>query len=280
MTFNRAQHRLSFEFFPPKSEAGREKLLAVASELNILEPSFFSVTYGAGGSTRDNTMQLVKDLNAEGLSVAPHLSFGADSEETMTELLLAYRQMGIRRIVALRGDVPSGYGSTRQMVYASKLVEFIRRHTGDHFHLEVAAYPETHPEASNYLQDIRYLKAKFEAGADSGITQYFFNPEAYFHFIDECLKEGIEAPIYPGIMPITNYKSLARFSDACGADIPRWIRKKLESFGDNQESIEAFGEEVTSKLCEKLLSGGAPGLHFYTMNRLSPSAGIVRNLIG
>jgi len=196
----------------------------------------------------------------------------------MIELLNDYKNAGVKRIVALRGDMPSGIGTATQMVYANELVGFIRKHTGEHFHLEVAAYPETHPEAPNYLQDIRYLKGKFDAGANSAITQYFFNPDAYFYFIDECAKEGIDKPIYPGIMPITNYKNLARFSDSCGAEIPRWIRKKLEGYGDNLEAISAFGEEVICTMCEKLLQGGAPGLHFYTMNTLSPTDTIVRNL--
>lgn len=272
--------RLSFEFFPPKTDKGNENLKSVRTELNKLSPEFFSVTYGAGGSTRDNTKGVVKAMRAEDLSIAPHLSFGGDNEETMIELLNEYKALGVDRIVALRGDMPSGIGASMHMVYANQLVEFIRKHTGDHFHLEVAAYPETHPEAPDYLADIRYLKGKFDAGANSAITQYFFNADAYFYFIDECRKEGIEAPIYPGIMPITNYKNLARFSDGCGAEIPRWIRKKLESYGDNMEAIGAFGEDLICSLCEELLAGGAPGLHFYTMNSLSPTTNIVRNTIG
>jgi methylenetetrahydrofolate reductase (NADPH) len=243
-----------------------------------MEPEFFSVTYGAGGSTRDNTKGVVKEMRAEGLSIAPHLSFGGDNETTLLQLLNEYKALGVNRIVTLRGDRPSGIGGATQLVYANQLVEFIRKHTGDHFHLEVAAYPETHPEASSYVQDIRYLKGKFDAGANSAITQYFFNVDAYFYFLDECAKEGVNQPIYPGIMPITNYVSIARFSDACGADIPRWIRKKLEAYGENREAIVAFGEEFISRFCETLLAGGAPGLHFYTMNTLEPTATIVNNI--
>ncbi len=270
--------RLSFEFFPPKTDKGREKLKTVRTELNKLEPEFFSVTYGAGGSTRDNTMGVVKAMREEGLNIAPHLSFGGDDEESMKALLNTYKDLGVTRIVALRGDRPSGIGGSTQMTYANELVKFIREHTGEHFHLEVAAYPETHPEAPSYLQDIRYLKGKFEAGANSAVTQYFFNTDAYFYFLDECAKEGIDKPIYPGIMPITNFVNLARFSDACGADIPRWIRKKLDGYGDQIEAISAFGEEFISRFCEKLLAGGAPGLHFYTMNSLEPNVSIVNNI--
>lgn len=272
--------RLSFEFFPPKTDKGREKLQAVRTNLNKLNPEFFSVTYGAGGSTRDNTLGVVKDMRAEGLSIAPHLSFGGDNEETMLQLLNQYKDLGVDRIVALRGDRPSGIGGSVQMVYANQLVEFIRKHTGNHFNLEVAAYPEIHPEAPGYLQDIRFLKGKFDAGANSAITQYFFNPDAYFYFLDECAKEGIDKPIYPGIMPITNYVNLARFSDSCGAEIPRWMRKKLEAYGENIEAIVSFGEEFISAFCEKLLAGGAPGLHFYSMNSLEPTATIVNNIRG
>lgn len=272
--------RLSFEFFPPKTDAGREKLRTVRAELNELKPEFFSVTYGAGGSTRDNTKGVVKEMRAEDLSIAPHLSFGGDDEETMLTLLNEYKALGVNRIVTLRGDRPSGIGGSMQLIYANQLVAFIRKHTGEYFHLEVAAYPEIHPEAPSYVQDIRYLKGKFDAGANSAITQYFFNADAYFYFLDECAKEGIDKPVYPGIMPITNYVNLARFSDGCGAEIPRWIRKKLEAYGDNPEAIVAFGEEFISRFCERLLTGGAPGLHFYTMNTLEPTATIVNNIRG
>ncbi len=270
--------RLSFEFFPPKTEKGAEKLTNVRAELNKLAPDFFSVTYGAGGSTRDNTKGIVAAMKSEGIEIAPHLSFGGDDKESMQQLISEYKDLGVNRIVALRGDMPSGVGGGLQLVYANELVAFIRQHFGDHFHLEVAAYPEIHPEAPSYIEDIRYLKQKLDAGANSAITQYFFNPDAYFYFMEECAKEGIDKPIYPGIMPITNYKNLARFSDNCGAEIPRWVRKRLESYGDNVESIASFGVEIISELCETLLENGAPGLHFYTMNQIEPTRTIVNNL--
>lgn len=270
--------RLSFEFFPPKTEAGKEKLSTVRDELNALSPEFFSVTYGAGGSTRDNTKNIVTEFKQQGVSIAPHLSFGGDDESTMTTLLQEYQAAGVDRIVALRGDMPSGMGGAFQMVYANELVTFIRKHFGEQFHLEVAAYPEIHPEATSYQDDLLYLKGKFDAGANSAITQYFYNPDAYFSFIDQCQSIGIDNPIYPGIMPILNYKNLVRFSDNCGADIPRWLRKRLESFGDDNESLKAFGVDLISELCETLLDNGAPGLHFYTMNQTEPTASIVKNL--
>ncbi len=270
--------RLSFEFFPPKTPEGREKLLAVRDRLAELRPDFFSMTYGAGGSTRDNTKGLVKQFNADGHPTAPHLSFGGDSEEAIAELLQEYRDAGIRRIVALRGDMPSGVGGAFELVYANELVAFIRQRHGDHFHLEVAAYPEVHPQAKSYDDDIRYLKGKFDAGANSGITQYFYNPDAYFHFMDRCGQAGITQPIYPGIMPIINYRNLMRFSDNCGAEIPRWLRKRLDNFADDAESLKAFGADVVAELCETLLDGGAPGLHFYTMNQVEPTATIVSRL--
>lgn len=269
--------RFSFEFFPPKTDVGREKLKNVRAELNKLGPDFFSVTYGAGGSTRDNTKDIVLAMTAEGISTAPHLSFGSDEEDSILALIKEYKNAGINRIVALRGDMPSGMGAQR-LVFANELVEFIRRETGDHFHLEVAAYPEIHPDADNYSQDIEFLKRKFEAGADSAITQYFYNADAYLYFVDQCQKAGIDKPIYPGIMPITNFQNLARFSKNCGADIPRWICKKLESFNEDKESIHNFGIEVVTKLCENLLAAGAPGFHFYTMNQIEPNKTIWENL--
>ena len=270
--------RLSFEFFPPKTESGREKLRDVQASLNRFQPQFFSVTYGAGGSTRDNTKNVVQAINSTGAEVAPHLSFGGDDEDVLLALLNEYRALGINRLVALRGDIPSGMGGSHQMVYANELVAFIRRHFADHFALEVAAYPEIHPEARSYQEDIRYLKGKFDAGADAAITQYFFNPDAYFYFMEQCRSAGITQPVYPGIMPITNYRNLARFSDNCGAEIPRWVRKRLESYGDDTASIAAFGLDLVTELCETLLKNGAPGLHFYTMNQFDPAATIVRNL--
>lgn len=270
--------RLSFEFFPPKTDVGREKIIAVRDGLNEFSPEFFSVTYGAGGSTRDNTKGLVLAFNQQSIATAPHLSFGGDAEESISALLEEYKVAGVNRVVALRGDMPSGMGGMSQMVYANELVAFIRERFGSHFHLEVAAYPEIHPEAKSYATDLQYLKGKFEAGADSAITQYFFNPDAYFYFIDRCQQLGITQPIYPGIMPIINVDNLVRFSDACGAEIPRWLRKALEAYGDDQESMRAFAVDVISELCEMLLENGAPGLHFYTMNQLNSTKAIVENL--
>jgi methylenetetrahydrofolate reductase (NADPH) len=270
--------RLSFEFFPPKTVEGKTKLDNVRNELAKLNPEFFSVTYGAGGSTRDNTKAIVTDFNQKGVAVAPHLSFGGDDEATMISLLNEYKTAGVDRIVALRGDMPSGMGGAFQMVYANQLVSFIRTHFGDHFQLEVAAYPEIHPEANSYQDDITFLKSKFEAGASSALTQYFYSPDAYFYFMEQCQQAGITQPIYPGIMPILNYKNLIRFSDSCGADVPRWIRKRLEGFGDDTASIKSFGLDLVSELCEVLLDNGAPGLHFYTMNQIEPTTTIINNL--
>lgn len=272
--------RISFEFFPPKTAEGKAKLQQVRQELQRFDPDFYSVTYGAGGTTRDTTKGVVKNLIEQGISAAPHLSFGGDDEDTVKQLLADYQSFGVDRIVALRGDLPSGMGGHSQLVYANQLVEFIRKNFGDHFHLEVAAYPEIHPEAKSYADDIRYLKGKFDAGANSAITQYFYNPDAYFHFIDQCQAIGIDAPIYPGIMPIINYRNLARFSDSCGAEIPRWMRKKLESYGEDNQALQEFGIDLVSELCQTLLENGAPGLHFYTMNQTGPSARILDNLLG
>lgn len=269
--------QISFEFFPTKTEQGRKKLLTVRNELSQFQPTYFSCTYGAGGSTRDNTKDLVMQFLKDGYDIAPHLSFGGDEEETVIELLQEYKDAGVKRIVALRGDMPSGMG-VQKLVYANELVAMIRSNFGDHFHLEVAAYPEIHPEAKSYDDDINYLKGKFDAGANSAITQYFYNPDAYFYFMDKCAKAGITQPIFPGIMPITNYKNLARFSAACGAEIPRWLSKQLESFGDDQASINAFGTDLVTELCETLLENEAPGLHFYSMNQTEPCATICRNL--
>jgi methylenetetrahydrofolate reductase (NADPH) len=269
--------RFSFEFFPPKTDIGRENLRSTRQRLNALKPDFFSVTYGAGGSTRDNTRDTIMAMRNEGIAVAPHLSFGADEEETIQQLLNDYKTAGVNRIVALRGDVPSGMGAAR-LIYASELVTFIRRHFGDSFHIEVAAYPEIHPDANSYDKDIYFLKQKFDAGADSGLTQYFYNVDAYFYFIERCQAHGITQPIVPGLMPIINYTNLARFSRNCGADIPRWIAKRLESYGDDNESVAKFGIEVVTRIGEQLLAGGAPGLHFYTMNQVEPTQTIWNNL--
>lgn len=268
--------RLSFEFFPPKTEAGLVKLAATRETLGQLQPEFFSVTYGAGGSTRDNTRDTVLEIQRNGFAAAPHLSFG-DGEDSVLSLLQQYRDAGINRIVALRGDMPSGMGMAR-LAYANELVSFIREQTGDYFQLEVAAYPEIHPEAKSYDDDIHFLKQKLDAGANSAITQYFYNADAYSWFIERCRKAGIEAPIYPGIMPITNYQNLARFSARCGASIPRWMAKQLENYGDDQQSIVEFGIETVSRLCQTLLDAGAPGLHFYSMNQAEPSLSICNNI--
>ena len=273
---------ISFEFFPTKTEAGHEKLLATARTLAAAGPEFFSVTYGAGGSTRDGTRRTVLQLDGEvKVPTAPHLSCVGDSREDLRNLINDYRANGIQRIVALRGDLPSGMGhASGELRYANELVEFIRAETGDHFTIEVAAYPESHPQAPNFETDLQNFIRKARAGADSAITQYFFNADCYFHFVDRVRQAGVDIPIIPGIMPITNYTKLARFSDACGAEIPRWIRKQLEAYGDDSDSISAFGTEVISQLCERLLDGGAPGLHFYTLNQAEPSLAVVRNLQG
>jgi methylenetetrahydrofolate reductase (NADPH) len=270
--------RLSFEFFPAKTDQGRDKLIQVQQELTAFKPEFFSVTYGAGGSTREHTKGIVQLIKQAGQEVAPHLSFGGDSPEALLALLKDYQSNGINRLVALRGDRPSGMGGGLHMVYANELVAFIRQHFGDYFHIEVAAYPEIHPESASFISDIRFLKGKFDAGANSAITQYFYNPDAYFYFVEQCRAQGIHQDIVPGIMPITNYKNLSRFSDSCGAEIPRWLRKRLESFGDDTESLKAFGVDIVTELCETLLDNEAPGLHFYTMNQTDPTATILRNL--
>lgn len=270
----------SFEFFPTKTDAGHEKLLTVAGQLAACNPAFFSCTYGAGGSTRDRTINTVLQLESEAkIPAAPHLSCVGDSKAELRALLTQYKDAGIKRIVALRGDLPSGMGmASGELRYASDLVSFIREETGSHFHIEVAAYPEMHPQARNFEDDIKNFVHKAQAGADSAITQYFFNADSYFYFVDRVRKLGVNVPIVPGIMPITNYSKLARFSDACGAEIPRWIRKQLEAYGDDVQSIQAFGEQVITQMCERLLQGGAPGLHFYTLNQADPSLAIWNNL--
>ena len=257
----------SFEFFPPSTPEGREKLKVTTRQLAQLGPEFFSVTYGAGGSTRDRTLETVLDIQAMGYAVAPHISCIASTRESIRETLQRYRDAGIRHLVALRGDLPSGLATPGEFRYAYELVEFIRQEFGRHFFIEVAAYPEYHPQARNALEDLRNFKRKVEAGADSAITQYFYNADCYTHFVDECLAMGIDIPIVPGIMPITRFSQLARFSDACGAEIPRWIRNKLEAYGDDIDSARAFGLDVVTALCDRLLQEGAPGLHFYTLNQ-------------
>lgn len=272
--------RFSFEFFPAKTEAGHEKLLATARQLAAKKPDFFSCTYGAGGSTRDRTLTTVLQLDGDvQVPTAPHLSCVGDTKAELSALLSHYKDAGIRRIVALRGDLPSGMGmASGELRFANELVEFIRAETGDHFHIEVAAYPEVHPQARNFEDDLANFVRKVKAGADSAITQYFFNADSYFHFVERAEKLGVSIPVVPGIMPITNYTKLARFSDACGAEIPRWIRKQLEAYGDDIASIQAFGEQVITDMCERLLEGGAPGLHFYTLNQAEPSLALWNNL--
>ena len=257
----------SFEFFPPKTSAGVENLKIVQQQLAQLNPDFFSVTFGAGGTTRDHTFDTVVDIQKTGFSAAPHLSCVASTQQNIRDILKSYQDNGINKIVALRGDLPSGMMSAGEFRYANELVEFIREETGEQFQIHVAAYPEVHPQATNAREDFKNFKRKVDAGADAVITQYFYNTDAYFYFVDNCEKHGIDIPIVPGIMPINNYSQLFRFSDACGADIPRWLRKRLEGFGDDTQSIQAFGLEVVTGLCERLLEGGAPGLHFYTMNK-------------
>jgi methylenetetrahydrofolate reductase (NADPH) len=276
---SRQKPKISFEYFPPKTEQGKDKLLNVTTPaLNELNPEFFSVTYGAGGSTRDTTLGVVSTISEAGIDVAPHLSFGGDDEDTIGALLETYRERGITRLVALRGDMPSGMGAAMQMVYANELVAFVRERTGDHFNIAVAAYPEIHPESKSYDSDIRFLKGKFDAGANSAITQYFFNVEAYFYFLDQCAAIGIDQPIYAGIMPIVNFDNLLRFSRNCGAEIPRWICQRMESYAGDQDSMRKFGVEVVTQLCQTILDSGAPGIHFYTMNQVEPTREICNNL--
>lgn len=269
---------LSFEFFPPKDAQASANLREASAQLLRLRPDYVSVTYGAGGSTRQGTYQTVKTLGDDGFHTAPHLSCVGATRESLVEQLRAYRALGIRHLVALGGDLPSGMATPGEFRYAYQLVELIRAETGNDFHVEVAAYPEVHPRALNAEEDLRYFKHKVECGANSALTQYFFNSEAYFRFVDECAALGVAIPIVPGIMPITNYKQLARFSDMCGAEIPRWIRKRLESYGDDLEAIRAFGIDVITELCARLLAGGAPGLHFYTLNRAGPTRAIWERL--
>lgn len=269
---------ISFEFFPPQTPEGAEKLTAARKRLAALKPEFFSCTFGAGGSTQDRTMDTIKLIHAEGHQAAPHLSCVGSTRDNIAALLHTYKNMGIKRIVALRGDLPSGMASIGEFQYANELVSFIRAQTGEHFHIEVAAYPEFHPQANSAREDMLNFKRKIHAGADSAITQYFYNADAYFRFVDETRKLGVTAPIVPGIMPIVRFSQLARFSDACGAEIPRWMRKTLEGYGDDVESVQAFGRDVVTQLCEKLIAGGAPSLHFYTLNQANASIEILNRL--
>jgi methylenetetrahydrofolate reductase (NADPH) len=275
-----SENTYSIELFPPKTPEGAQKLRATRAELAQLKPRYFSVTFGAGGSTQSGTRDTVLEIAAEGHEAAPHLSCIGRNRDELRAMLAEYQANGIRRVVALRGDLPSGYGmldaSSGEFAYASQLIEFIRKETGDWFHIETAAYPEVHPQARSAQDDLRYFAGKIQAGADSAITQYFYNPDAYFRFVEDAAKLGVTAPIVPGIMPIMNYIQLMRFSDMCGAEIPRWIRLKLAGFGDDTASLKAFGLDVVTQLCEKLLAGGAPGLHFYTLNQ----AGATREIWG
>ena len=268
----------SFEFFPPNTPEGAEKLAQTAKQLAQLKPEFFSVTYGAGGSTRERTLKAVLDLCEAGHSAAPHISCIGSSRSSVQEILQEYKSHGIRHLVALRGDLPSGTAAPGEFHYANELVAFIRNEFGSHFYIEVAAYPEYHPQARSAQDDLNAFKRKVQAGADSAITQYFFNPDSYFHFVDEAEAMGLDIPIVPGIMPIGRFSQLARFSDACGAEIPRWIRRKLEGYGDDTSSIRAFGLDVVTDLCDRLLSNGAPGLHFYTLNQAGLTSTIWQRL--
>jgi methylenetetrahydrofolate reductase (NADPH) len=270
--------KFSFEFFPPKTPEGVAKLQATVKQLGQLHPDFFSVTFGAGGSTREGTLSTVLGIQAAGYAAAPHLSCVASTRANVAEVVDDYKLKGIRHIVALRGDLPSGLAAAGEFRYASELVGFIRERTGDWFHVEVACYPEYHPQARKAQQDLLAFKAKVDAGANAAITQYFYNPDAYFHFVEQAEALGITVPIVPGIMPINNFTQLARFSDACGAEIPRWMRLKLEGYGDDTASIKAFGMDVVTQLCDRLLEGGAPGLHIYTMNQAGPTSTLWQRL--
>lgn len=270
---------ISFEFFPPKTDEQRSQLDRTATILKGLAPEYVSVTFGAGGSTLSYTGETAQRLHEKhGLSVAPHLSCVGGTRNELAELLDGYRSAGYRRIVALRGDLPSGMATTGDFRYAAELVRFIREYSGDYFHIEVAAYPETHPQADDAHADLRHFKAKIEAGANSAITQYFFNPDAYFRFVDDVQRLGVNVPIVPGIMPIANYSQLKRFSDMCGAEIPRWIAKRMQAHGDDAESVRALGAEVVAQLCRRLLDGGAPGLHIYTLNRAKATQAVLQQL--
>ena len=270
----------SIEFFPPKTEEGKIKLHKTLEDLSKLNPAYISVTFGAGGSTQQGTYDTIKEIKESGIDAAPHISCIGQSKEQIKSQLQSYIDIGVNRVVALRGDIPSGMGlsTSGDFQHANELVAFIREETGDYFHIEVAAYPEVHPQAKNAQDDLKNFKRKVDAGASGAITQYFYNPDAYYRFVDDCTKLGITIPIVPGIMPITNYTQLMRFSDMCGAEVPRWIRKRLESYGDDIHSIQAFGVNVTSELCKKLINDGCPGLHFYCLNKTEPTFKIIQSL--
>ncbi len=272
-------HNFSIEFFPPKTPEGTEKLRITRAKLAALQPKYFSVTFGAGGTTQQGTLDTVIEIRKEGFDAAPHLSCVGGTRESIRDILRQYQAQDIHRLVALRGDLPSGYGMGGEFRYANELVEFIRAETGDWFHIEVAAYPEMHPQARSPQDDLQSFVRKMQAGANAAITQYFYNADAYFEFVDLAQKAGVTAPIVAGIMPITNSSQLLRFSEMCGAEIPRWIRLKLASYGDDSASIKAFGLDVVTSLCERLLAGGAPGLHFYSLNQAAATTAIWQRLI-
>lgn len=279
MSANNRSAILSCEFFPPRTEAGVEKLLVTQQTLNdTFQPTYFSVTFGAGGTTRDSTLEIVKLLAEKKINVAPHISCIGSSKKQLDELLGLYKSMGVTRLVTLRGDIPENGESTKELSHANELVSFIRETSGDHFTIEVAAYPEYHPESKSPQSDFEHFKNKVAAGANGAITQYFYNVDAYLHFMDKCLKNNISIPVTPGIMPITNFSSLTRFSDVCGAEIPQWIRKQLEAYADDTDSLQAFGIDVVSNLCNQLLENDAPGLHFYTLNQANATNAIWKNL--
>ena len=272
--------RYSFEFFPPKTNEGVANLRETRKQLAQFNPEFYSVTFGAGGSTRDRTMETVQEIQNEGFDAAPHISCISSTKNEIRALLTSYKSKGMRRLVALRGDIPSGEASSGDFKHANELVTFIRQETDDWFHIEVAAYPEVHPEAHSASIDLLRFKEKVEAGANSAITQYFYNADAYFYFVDRCIKANINIPIIPGIMPINNFTQLARFSNICGAEIPRWLRLRLEEFSDDLPSLRAIGIDVVSELCEVLLAWNVPSLHFYTLNQSSTISTIIKNIEG
>ncbi|MBC3809435.1 methylenetetrahydrofolate reductase [NAD(P)H] [Undibacterium seohonense] len=272
-------HNFSIEFFPPKTEEGTEKLRVTRSKLAELNPKYFSVTFGAGGTTQQGTLDTVVEIRKEGFDAAPHLSCVGGTRDSIRQILKTYKEQDIHRLVALRGDLPSGYGMGGEFRYANELVEFIRAETGDWFHIEVAAYPEMHPQAKSPQDDLQNFVRKVKAGANAAITQYFYNADAYFQFVENAQKAGVNVPIVAGIMPITNSSQLMRFSEMCGAEIPRWVRLKLASYGDDSASIKAFGLDVVTQMCERLLAGGAPGLHFYSLNQAAATTAIWNRLV-
>ncbi|MEJ2106026.1 MAG: methylenetetrahydrofolate reductase [NAD(P)H] [Acidiferrobacteraceae bacterium] len=278
MTDKKNNRIYSCEFFPPRTDAGRDNWRAALDELAHLKPAYFSCTYGAGGTDQSGTRETIKEIIDRGFPAAPHITCIGSTREKIRDLLLDYRDLGVNRVVALRGDLPEGMTDPGEFRYADELVQFIREETGDRFFIEIAAYPEKHPQAASLQEDLLNFRKKVDAGADSAITQYFYNPDAYYRFVDSLAAAGVEIPVVPGIMPITNYKQLARFSANCGAEIPRWIATRLDGFGDDLDSIREFGLDVVTRLCQQLLDHGAPGLHFYTLNRAQPTGTLWHNL--